>query len=308
MHVRRKRGSLEQRQNYWGWLFISPFLVGMVLIYADVIIDSLRFSFSDIVMGNTGYTLENAGFKHYHYALFVDPSYNKTVFESFLGFFTTIPVIVIFSLFVAVMLNQKMPGRSLFRALFFVPVILATGIVAKAEIGNTVMAGYQELSGVSSGLPGASQILDPASIQRSLQSLNISTAWFDFIIATVNNIYGLVNQSGVQIILFLAGLQGISPSVYEAALIEGASGWEVFWKITFPMLSPVILVNAVYSTIDNFTNAANPIMNIISTSAFSQNDYGTASAMAWIYFLLIAVVLGVIALLGKRLVFHQEKF
>ena len=301
-----KHGNPFERQNRFGWVFCLPFLLGLFFIYLDVLIDSLKFSFSDIQMGTTGYSLSFIGFKHYLYALTIDADFLPALVSSAMSFLGGIPVTVIFSLFIATLLNQKMKGRTVFRALFFVPVILVTGIVTVAESGNTVLANYQEMAGVNAGT-GTNTALDLTNIQNILTDMHIGSDVVTYVVNLVDNIYNVVNRSGVQIILFLAGLQSISPSIYEAAYIEGSKGWEVFWKITLPMISPIVLVNCLYTTIDIFTSSTNPIMNMITSTVGSNLSYGAASAMAWLYFLMICVFLGIIAFIGRRLVFHQEK-
>lgn len=296
--MEKKKSKLMMNQNYWGWFFISPFVIGVVFVFLEVIFNSLEFSFSNIEMANDGYHLSFVGFEHFHYILRKDPNFLKALLSSAQIFVTTIPVIVIFSLFIAMLLNQKMKGRAIFRAIFFVPVILATGVVADAEVGNSILSQMQQLSGAQTGIESSGLLFQVSNIDVALANLHIGSGVVSFIENMVNNIYSIVNQSGVQIILFLAGLQSISPSVYEAASIEGCSGWESFWKITFPMLAPVILVNCIYSTIDIFTSSTNPIMKMITNSVGSNFDYGTASAMAWMYFLVILIVLGLISLIA----------
>lgn len=300
--MKKPKSKLLAHQNNWGWVFILPFVVGVVLIFAEVLINSLQFSFCDIDMTTDGYTLTGVGFAHYRYILRTDPKFLPALWSSAQIFVTTIPVTIIFSMFVALMLNQKMHGRTVFRAIFFVPVILATGVVAQAEVGNSMLSQMESMSGAATGIDGTGSALQASNIAAALSSLHLDAGIITFIEDTVSNIYSIVNQSGVQIILFLAGLQSISPSIYEAASIEGCSGWESFWKITFPMLGPITLVNCVYSAVDIFTNSTNPIMQMITDSVGSSYDYGTASAMAWMYFLLILAVLGLIGLFGGRLV------
>lgn len=303
-----KHGRLERRQGNYGWFFVLPFVLGFLIIYVDVIINSIAFCFSNVKMGETRYELLPVGLQHFKDALFVNPDFNKNVITSVTSVFTGIPVIIIFSLFIATLLNQKMVGRGFFRALFFVPVILATGIVARAEIGNMALAGYNSMSGVSTGLTARGSAFDIGNIQTLLQELYIGTDLVNFILGIVNNIYDVVNRSGVQIILLLAGLQAISPSIYEAADIEGATAWEKFWKITFPMLSPIIFVCCIYSAIDSFTSSTNPIMIMVADSGLtSVNDTGLAAAMSWMYFIVILAILALFAFIGRYAVFHQEK-
>ena len=302
---KRRHLSPMDRSNRFGWIFCLPFILGMVFIFADVIVDSLKFGFSNIEMGNSGYSLSFVGFEHFKFALTVDADFIPSLVNSVLSFVGNVPITVLFSIFIATMLNQNMKGRTVFRALFFVPVVLVTGIATMAESGNLVMESYQSMSGVNSGA-GTTYALDISNLQNMLANLNAGEGIVNYVVNLVNNIYNVVNQSGVQIILFLAGLQSISPAIYEAAHIEGAKGWEIFWKITLPMISPIVLVNCLYTAIDIFTSTTNPIMSLITSAANSSYDYGTASAMAWLYFLVVCVFLVLISLLGKRFVFHQE--
>ena len=162
------------------------------------------------------------------------------------------------------------------------------------------------MRGANAGV-NTSSIFDMSDIENVLKNMYIGSDIIDYILGVINNIYNVVNRSGVPIILFLAGLQSISPSVYEAAYIEGASNWEVFWKITLPMISPVVLVNCIYTAIDGFTNSTNPIMLMVTDYLRPGFGHGTVSAISWIYFVMICAFLAIIALLGRKLVFQQEK-
>lgn len=286
-----------------GWFFIAPFVIGVILIFAGIVVDSIRYSFSDIVITGTGYTLDFVGWKNYKYALTVDPDFVRLVVTTFGDFALTTFVTIFFSLFIAMVLNQKMRGRGFFRAMFMLPVVLATGIVAQADASNALMERYQDMSGIEMG----NAALGGLDLAQTLQNMYIDSSVVDFITGLINNIYSVVNYSGVQILLFLAALQAISPSIYESARMEGATGWESFWKITLPIVSPIIYVNTIYTAVDSFTRADNSVMSLISTTMVGKTDYGGGTAMAWVYFLLILLVLGAISLISRRLVYYQEK-
>lgn len=300
--------SLEEKNGLYGWFFIAPFILGVVFVFLGVVLQSLRFSFSSIqtVSDEQGFLLRFVGLENYYYAFRIDPDFVRQLIGSLTGFFTGVPITIFFSLFIAMVLNQKMVGRGFFRAMFLLPVLLATGIVAKAQVSNTMMQGYQSMSGIDTGVASGAVGMNVDSLKSALQSLYIGSSVTDYITGFVTDIYSVVNYSGVQIILFLAGLQSIPPSVYESAKIEGATGWESFWKITFPMLSPIIYVNVIYSIVDIFTRSDNSIMGIISSTAFDKLNYGASSAMAWVYFAGIAAVLAVVSLLSRKLVSYQN--
>ena len=301
-----KSTSLWQRQNRVGWFFVLPFIIGFLGIYIDVIVNSVSFCFSEVVMSKDGYGLSWVGLKNFKVALLEDANFNRNVVSSFSSVLTSIPTIVIFSLFVAVLLNSKIRGRGFFRALFFLPVIVATGIVTSTE-GSYTLSSMVSMTGVSSGV-SVSSLFDIEQLTAVLSEVNLSRGVINFIISTITNIYDVVNCSGVQIILFLAGLQSISPSIFEAATMEGASSWEQFWKITFPMLGPLVLVNCIHTAIDRLTTSSNTIMKMVSNSSnTSVNDFGLSAAMSWMYFLLIVVLLLVIVLIGRLTVLRMQE-
>ncbi|HPZ06433.1 MAG TPA: sugar ABC transporter permease, partial [Clostridiales bacterium] len=209
--------------------------------------------------------------------------------------------IIIFSFFAANLLNQKFKGRSLARAIFFLPVILTSGVMLVIDSGDLLQSSLGMTQ--TDGQEGAFRAVELA---RLLLRSRLSPTFIDYIISAVDRIYEIVSASGVQILVFLAGLQSISPSLFEASNIEGATGWENFWKITFPMVSPLILVNTVYSIIDSLTNSSNVVMGMIRDTAFASNDYGLSSAMAWLYFLAILVIVGIVVKLVSKVVFYYE--
>ena len=308
MKIRRKARALTRKNGLYGWFFIAPFVIGLLLIYLPVLAQSFWFSLNSLSMGNDGYTLDYVGLESYRYALFTHATFVRETLTLVGEQLLQVPAIVIFSLFIAVLLNQKMPARGLFRGLFFLPVIMATGIVLKADMSNAMLESMGGSAGIETGASTvAAGGFDISNIQTMLNHLYLNTGVVDYIVNLVNHIYSVVNYSGVQIILFLSGLQGISPAIYESAYMEGANGWDSFWKITVPMLSPIIFVNIIYTVINGFTRSDNPIMALIDDVAFNKMNYSASSAMAWLYFALVIVVLGLVALVCYRFTFYQER-
>ena len=306
--LRRSRLSFSTRQGLKGWIFVSPFVAGMVLFYIVVFINSIRMSFFDLQMGSEGLTESFIGLSNYNYALRVNPNFVRTLFTSLGNMLAEIPTILLFSLFIATILNRPMRGRGFFRMIFFIPVILATGIVEKSEMNNLMMQSMNAGTILSTTTGGAGEAMNLMDFDKFLTSLNISPQITSFILDISNNIYEVVKKSGVQILVFLGGLQSINPSIYEGARIEGASGWESFWKLTFPLISPMILANAIYTIIDSFTRPSNELMILINDVGFGkQANFGGASAMSWIQTLLIVVILVVFGLAASRLVFYDQK-
>ncbi len=305
----RRRASLDARKARAGWFFVLPFIIGLVLVYFPIILDSIWFSFNTIVSTRGGgYRLESVGFKHYSDALFNDVGYVKTLWSGLQQLVLEIPAIVIFSLFIAVVLNQKMLGRAAFRAIFFVPVILSTGLMETINAADTLSDSMGSGSGIDTGAgtSTSAEIVSAVDIEMLFANIPVGASFIEGIATLVNDIYNIVNRSGVQILLFLAGLQSVPGQLYEAAKVEGATGWETFWKITFPMISPMILVNAVYTLIDSFTSDSNLVMSYVQ-SVFSSGSRELSTAMAWMYFLLIMAIIGLLFMIASAFVFYQKR-
>ena len=307
---KRKFASLDKRKARGGWLFVLPFVIGFLLVYLPIVVDSIKYSFYQIkVITGGGYQLIPVGWANYKTALFEDPNYVQTLLTGLQSLVFEIPMILIFSLFMAVLLNQKMAGRAVFRAIFVIPVILSTGIMESIEAQN-VLSGYMEdASGIEdgSGQSAASEIVSTMDVEKMFQGMAIGEGLVTYVSTAINNIYNIVNRSGVQMLIFLAGLQSISPAIYESVQIDGATAWETFWKITFPMISPMILVNAVYTIIDSFTTDSNKVMAFIAKTYQEANGNVLSSAMAWMYFLIVILIIAVVAGIFSAFVFYQRK-
>jgi ABC-type sugar transport system permease subunit len=210
-----------------------------------------------------------------------------------------VPLIVIFSLFLAVLLNQKFVGRTAARAIFFLPVILAFGIILSLESTSLVQAVNEANAGGK-----VVNTLSSFELQDMMLNAGVSEGIVNYLSDAVNRIYQIVSQSGVQILIFLAGIQTISPQLYEAAKMEGATGYEAFWKITFPMVSPLILVNVVYTIVDSFS--MNEMTDLIRDTGFKNFNFGLSSAMAWIYFLAVALILLLSTYTISKKVFYYD--
>lgn len=308
---KRRNRSLDVQKSRMGWLFIAPFLIGFILIYLPMIIESLQFSFSELkIQTGGGYKLNNVGFGNYSYALLEDPDFVTTLGGSLMDLLFNVPAIVIFSLFMAVLLNQKMRGRAIFRAIFFIPVIVSTGIIESIDLQNELSQNMEQISNSENSMEGGSsgvEILSAMDVTRLFSGMQIGGGVVTYVVTLVNDVYNIVNKSGVQMLIFLAGLQSISPAIYESCYIDGASSWETFWKITFPMISPMILVNAVYTVIDSFTSQSNTIMKYISNVYGGEGGMVRATAMSWIYFLIVVLALAAVAGILSAYVFYQRK-
>jgi ABC-type sugar transport system permease subunit len=286
-------------------------MLGVILIYLPILLDSIWFSLGDlrsvVVDGIPTTVLDFLGFEHYISSLADSSGFVTTLIEGIQQLIFEVPAVIIFSLFIAVVLNGKMLGRAAFRAIFFVPVIIATGLMESVDAVAKIAADSME-GGIDdgSGQVAGSGIISVLDIEALFAGMKVGGELVTYVVGLVNSIYDIINYSGVQMLIFLAGLQSISPSIYEACQIEGATAWETFWKITFPMISPMILVNAVYSTIDAFTRTDNKMMVFIA-NVYKQSSQEQATAMYWIYFIAVLLIIGVVAAIASTFIFYQRR-
>ena len=308
---KRKIASLDRRKARAGWIFLLPFIIGFVLVYLPMVFDSIKLSFTELkYLPGGGYDPQWVGWDNYKEALLgaeYSEAFIKTLGAGLLKMLFDIPAILIFSLFMAVLLNQKMVGRAAFRAIFFIPVVLSTGIMESIDAQNILNDQMDNGIDDGSGSNAANEIVTALDVQRLLAGMKIGTKLTTYVVTMVNDIFNIVNRSGVQMLIFLAALQSISPAIYESCRIDGATSWETFWKITLPMISPMILVNAVYTVIDSFTTDSNPVMKYVSEVYTKSNGQTVSSAMAWIYFLIIILIVGVISAICSAFVFYQKR-
>ena len=307
--VRKKKiASLDRRKARAGWFFVLPFVLGFLLIYLPIIFSSLKVSFTvfEISSGEQVFV----GWDNYRNALFEEADFLQTLLVGLKEIAFDIPAILIFSLFVAVILNQKMVGRAAFRAIFFLPVVVSTGLM------ESILSASYSFSGsgmdLGAGDTAAETVQSNLALEKLLQdifaNLGFGEGLVTYIVDAVASIANIVNRSGVQILIFLASLQSISPAIYESCEIDGATSWETFWKITFPMVSPMILVNGVYTIIDNFTTDSNSVMKVINETYGSGSDgRHISAAMGWMYFLVVLLIVGLVAAIFSAYVFYQRR-
>lgn len=305
-----KRGlNLSQRRELKGLLFVAPFLFGMLFFFLIPLVQSCVFSFGDVRMNDelTGYQFDWGGLENYTRALFKELNFVNNLRSSVTTMLMNVPVIVMVSFLISVLIKDKFPGRSLYRVLFFLPVILTAGILPNID-ANDVLQGLMG-SGVvvdSTVKNTAAGLINTDQLSDLLLSMNIGPQVVNYLMEAIRNIITIVNSSGIQILIFLAALQTISPSIYEAARVEGATAWEIFWKVTIPMISPQILVVTIYTIIDSFVNVNNSLMQYIYQVGFVSFDVGYASAMTWMYFLIVAATIGIFYAVLSRFIFYND--
>jgi ABC-type sugar transport system permease subunit len=304
---KRRRVSLDARKARQGYFFVAPFIIGIILVYIPILIDSVWFSFNRISYAtNPDGEYISVGFQYYAEAL-KDRNFTTTLVAGLQQLLFEVPAVIIFSLFIAVVLNQKMLGRAVFRAIFFLPVIVSTGIMESLMFNDKVTGDMEGGINDGSGSQSGSEIISVLDVEKLFGEMKVGAEIVQYVVQIVNDVYNIINYSGVQMLIFLAGLQSISPSIYEASQIEGATGWETFWKITFPMISPMILVNAVYSVINAFTRSTNTMMQYLNGMLTGSGDRYAGTAQAWIYFLVVMLIIAAVAGIVSTFIFYQRR-
>lgn len=276
--------SFRNRKRFTGLLFVGPWALAAVFFLVYPLIFTVILSFSELKNADFS-TMGLVGLNNYKQAFFSDVEFLPAFYEVLTDTLVNTPMIVIFSLLIAMILNRQMPGRGIFRSIFFLPVLLGGGLVFDQII-------CQNVDGQSMNL--AMSVLLPEKLQSYLGP---------DITGYINSFFSRITlvlwKSGVQIVIALSGLQSISPSLYEAARVDGATEWEMFWKITLVMMSPIILLNAVYTIIISLTEN-NSVVSYITEQAFDTSpvQFEFSAAMGCVYFLFtLLVVLLVFAVL-----------
>ena len=295
--------TMRSRNARHGVLFILPFIIGFLVFMVRPLVDSFWMSFNEVNMvSGGGFSYQFNGFTNYQYVFTGDAYFNLRLVEEIPRMAINAIATLVLSFIIAVILNQEFKGRTLARAIFFLPVILSSGVLPGIEKQNEF---YDMMQGVADAVSNASGVNLSASLQNLLSVSGMAGGVFDVLFQMVDAIYDIVMASGIQIIVMLSGLQTISPSLYEAADVEGCTAWESFWKITFPMVSPLLVVNAVYTIVDFFMKNDNKVMERIN-EVFQRLELGRVAAMNFIYFGVAILFIGISVGIISKGVQHYE--
>lgn len=285
--------TIMQKRAWWGRLFILPWVIGLIWFFLLPMIETFYYSFHKITISAGGLTFTGVGFTNYLYYFTQDPNFIQSFVNSLWSLLISIPLIVCFSMFVAIVLSEKFRGRTFFRAVFFFPVIIASGVVINILTTNLLM----NTASVSTNQPA--YMFQAPDMNEIFTVIGLPSQLLTLIGKLISEVFDLTWKSGVQILLLLAAINGIPSSFYEVADIEGATGWEKFWKITLPTALPTLLVAIVYTIIDSFTDVGNSVMKMI-TDNFQQGKYENAATIGIVYFLAIMIIVGIVQIFLSR--------
>ncbi len=282
-----------------GLLFVLPWLIGTLAFFVRPFVQVFYYAFHEVSFPDGVMAYGSFGTDTFVRVFTEDTAFVRSFFESILGIFTQSIYVIFFSLFVALILKSEFRGRTLVRAVFFLPVIVATGpvldVINGDTLAQTMMSGDRTADLFASG-----------SLGEVLLDMGLSAELISMFNGIIDSIFDLSWQSGIQILLFLAALQGVPGHLYEAAQVEGASRWESFWRITLPMITPVLLLNVVYTVIDGFTSFGNTIIKLI-VSQTQKLHLSYAAALGTSYFLVVFVIILLVYAVMSRFTFYQER-
>lgn len=288
---RKKMRGIEAIKEQYGWKCVSFWVVGLIVFFAYPLIQSVIYMFNETKLENGYIALNFIKFENFHSIFQVDPDFTDNLMKSILNFLYSFPAVMILSFVLAVILNSGFKGRTFFRAIYFLPVIIASGVVYSVLLGTQTLDNIQSDASIRSTIFNAKDVV---------QSIGLPTMIGSYIEAVLGTVMDIVWKCGIQIILFIAGMQSIPPALYEAAKVEGVTKWEEFWLITFPMMVRTLFLVAVFTAVDIITSVNDLVMKQ-AYRFMSLQHYGQSSVMLWTYFLIIGVIVAIVSLAFYRI-------
>ncbi|MCR5829266.1 MAG: sugar ABC transporter permease [Lachnospiraceae bacterium] len=297
--------TLTRKRSMKGFLFVVPWLIGFLWFYLRSLFMTVQFSLSELTVSpGGGYTLDFVGLDNFIYAFRAHGTFKQVLTTSVGDMLIDVPLITFFSLMLAMLLNKKFKGRTLMRAIFFLPVILnseaildAMGVAASMMVGGLSSAGAEVSEATSTGVSVGYYI-------QMFSNLGLPSGLIEYVVGAVGRISSIINASGVQIIIFIAALQSIPGSMYEVAKIEGATAYETFWKVTFPMVMPHIITVVVYTVVDSFVNSS--VVTLAYNTAFSEKNYGLSSTFSLVSTLITCAILAIVVRFIQKRTFYYN--
>ena len=303
--MKKKRIGLIGKRAIYGYLFILPFIIGFIFFMVKPLCQSFMMSMSDVTISTEGFSLSLNKFANFKRAFLIDAEFKQMLLTGIGSMVARSIATVVFSFFVALLLNQNFKGRTLARSIFFLAVILSSGVLVGLENNNALMSQLKDMIEEQGNGNSITGVLEDILVNSSTGFSGISNRTFRTVFEIIDSIYDVAMASGIQIIIFLSGLQNISPSMFEAAQMEGCTAWESMCKITIPMVSPLLPVCWVYTIVDFFMKTDNEVMSKISQTMYSL-EYGFSSAMAWSYFVICMALIGISSAIISKVVYKYD--
>ncbi len=301
-----KKLKYKHKRAVIGYGFISPWLIGFILFFLVPVVSSLIMSFNNIIFsgGELKYTF--LGIDNFKYAFTGDEKFLPYLSECLLDLVINVPLILICSFFFSLILNQNFKGNTIMKVVFFLPVVLGNGVFAlyQTQLMEVQGVAVEMMQSESTGMLGD---FTSSGLLTFMGQAGLPESVLEYLTIPIERIYTLMSKSGVQTFIFLSGLKAVPSSLYESAYVEGCSAWDSFWKITLPMVSPMIIVNTIYTIVDSFAAEDNTLLNYIYEIGFNNSKFGLSASMAWIFFAILGIIVAVVLwAVNKRIVYLNE--
>ena len=294
---RKRHGGIEAIKRRYGYYFVAHWVIGVILFVIIPLFTSFYYGFSSTVMTGDGLATTFVGLDNYRNLFLKDPYYINQIMESLSSLFISLPIVVALSMTLALVLNQKFKGRTLARAVFFLPVIIGSSVVMSQLSGFSMQQDIMASSGVG-GEQQVAEYMNVIDFNALLQRLNLPSSINSLLAGYLQDTFNLIWSCGIQILLFVAGLQTIPEQLYEVGKVEGITAWEKFWYITVPMMGRVILLVIFYTMVELFMEKGTLVNRAVTT--LMEQNYTTSSAMLWPYFALVGIIIGLVVFLYNR--------
>lgn len=298
-----KQLKYKHKRALFGIGFIAPWLIGFILFFIVPVIDSFVMSFNNLSLQGNRLVYDFVGTENFKYALTGDENYLPYLYESLVNLIVNVPIILVCSFIFSLILKDEFRGNTLMKVIFFLPVILGNGVFAiyQGQLMDIQGLSVEMIQSESNEMLGN---FTSGGLISFMAEAGLPSAVLNYLTIPIERIYELMSKSGVQTFIFLSGLKAVSPSLYESARVEGCSAWDSFWKITLPMVSPMIIVNTVYTIVDSFAAEDNKLLEYIYELGFNNTEFGLSAAMAWIFFAVLAVIVSIVLwAINKRIVY-----
>ena len=299
--MKKRTVGIESIKRRYGYMFVIPWIFGIVVFVIVPLITSIFYGLSNTTMTANGLKADYIGFENYYNLFIKSADYTNLMIESFSSLFSSVPIIVALSMMLALVLNQKFIGRTFSRAIFFLPVIIGSSVVMGKLSAFSMQQGIMETTGMAAS--EGSSYMNVINFSELIQKLNLPENIGNLISEWLADTFNLIWSCGIQILLFVAGLQTIPEQLYEVGKVEGISKWEEFWFVTVPMMGRIILLVIFYTIVELFVEKSSLVSK--ATTLLLQQDYSTSSAMLWPYFLFTGIVIAIIVLIYKKLLLDR---
>jgi len=294
--------NLEQKSAVAGNLFVLPFYLGFIFFFLIPIVKSIYYVFCKVSFDVGGILTEFIGLDNLNYIFNKDLDFKQNLIVSVTELLWKTPVCLIMSLLLALLANRKNAATPFIRAVFFLPVIFTSGVVLNTIQQDSVASLMMSGTVISS----TGDFQNQSTLTTLLVETGLNSKLVDLFSTISSSVFKVMYDCGIPMLIFLSALQGISPSLYEASSVEGATAWDDFWKITLPMITPTILISLVYIIIDSFASASQAVMRQIM-NMIELLRLGEASAMVWVFCLIIAVIFAIFfGIFNKLKVFESH--